>query len=373
MRATRAIIHIDTFLENFRVVQELIGPERVICVPVKADAYGHGAAAIARASLDAGAAFLGVADVQEGAALRNEGIDAPILLFSQPLPAEIPEIITNRVCPFVSDGEFISLLGQAAEKAHIRLPVHLKIDSGMSRLGCTPEEAPTLAQQIAACTALEYAGTATHLASADSAAPDDRSYTEQQIANFSKALDAIRAEGLHTGIIHAANSGAVLLHPAALFDMVRPGILLYGYIASEARPAALPLRIKPVMELRTNVVLIKQIKQGTAVSYGRTWTASHDTEIAVLPVGYADGLPRIAGNRWQVLINGTSYPLTGRVCMDHCMVELGFASGVRRWDETVIFGGPAPDAAALAELAGTIPYEITCNVNKRVPRVFVTS
>ena len=177
MRATRAIVHLDSFLKNFKLIQERIGPQRRICVPVKADAYGHGALEIARLSLAAGAFCLGVADVQEGAALRNAGISAPILLFSQPLPAEIPELLKNFLSPLVSDGEFIEMLAKTAAEAKIRLPVHLKIDTGMGRMGCAPAEAPILAEQIAA-SSLEYAGTATHLAVLDSPAPEDLTYTE---------------------------------------------------------------------------------------------------------------------------------------------------------------------------------------------------
>jgi len=372
MQATRAMVHLDKFEENFKVIRERVGPERHICVPVKADAYGHGAAAIARASLAAGASFLAVAKTKEGAELREAGIGTPILLFSQPLPAEIPEIIKNHLIPLVSDGEFAALLDQAAGAANTRLPVHLKIDTGMGRMGCPPHEAPAVARQIAACASLEYAGTATHLAVADSTIVEDRTYTEQQIARFNEALDSIRSAGLNPGIVHAANSGAIILHPGAWFDMVRPGILLYGYKTVEEAATGLalpPLRVEPVMELRTNVVLIKQVKKGEAISYGRTWTAPQDTEVAVLSVGYGDGLPRLASNRWQTFIGGKAYPLVGRICMDQCMADLGPASGVRRWDEAVLFGGPAPDAADLARLIGTIPYEITCNINKRVPRV----
>jgi alanine racemase len=372
MQAARALVHSDKFLGNFKVIRERVGPQRYICVPVKADAYGHGAVAIARASLAAGASFLAVAKAQEGAALREAGIEAPVLLFSQSLPAEIPEIIKNRLIPFVSDGEFAAMLNQAAGAANIRLPVHLKIDTGMGRMGCLPHEAPALARHIAACAALEYTGTATHLAVADSAAADDRAYTERQIARFNEALDGIRAAGLNPGIVHAANSGAIILHPGAWFDMVRPGILLYGYKAVEEADAGLtlpPLRVEPVMELRTNVVSIKQVKKGETVSYGRTWTAPQDTEVAMLSIGYGDGLPRLASNRWQAFIGGKAYPLVGRICMDQCMADLGPASGVRRWDEAVLFGGPAPDAGDLARLIGTIPYEITCNINKRVPRI----
>jgi alanine racemase len=368
MRATRAIVHLDSFLENLKAIQQRVGQSCLVCVPVKADAYGHGAVKIARLSVEAGALCLGVADVQEGAELRREGISAPILLFSQPLPSEIPEIIKNCLSPLVSDGEFIAMLAKTAAEAKIRLPVHLKIDTGMGRMGCMPAESPVLARQIASCTALEYAGTATHLAVSDSAAPQDMAYTEQQIAGFKEALEKIRAEGVDPGIVHAANSGAVALHPEAWFDMVRPGIILYGYnLAGTPSP-----EVKPVMELRTNVALIKQAKKGENVSYGRTWTAPYDTAIAVLPVGYADGLPRLASNKWQAVINGKTYPLVGRICMDQCMADLGPGAGkdVRRWDEASIFGGPAPDAAVLAERIGTIPYEITCNINKRVPRVY---
>jgi len=374
MRTTKAIVYLDRFLGNFKAIQERIGPQRRICVPVKADAYGHGATEIARLSVEAGAFCLGVATVQEGEALRNEGISAPILLFSQSLPYEIPEIIKNELSPLVSDSEIIEILAKTASEAGIRLPVHLKIDTGMGRIGCKPAEAPSLAKKIAASNALEYAGTATHLAVSDSTAPEDRAYTEQQIAIFKEALEQIRAGGVDPGIVHAANSGAVVLHPDAWFDMIRPGIILYGYnLTGTPSP-----KIEPVMELRTSVTLIKRVKKGETVSYGRTWSAPHDTAIAILPVGYADGLPRLVSNKWQAVIGGKTYPLVGRICMDQCMADLGPDSvspvgrEVRRWDEASIFGGPAPSAAILAERIGTIPYEITCNINKRVPRVYVT-
>jgi alanine racemase len=392
MQATRALVHLDNFLRNFKLIQERIGPQRRICLPVKADAYGHGAAAIARAGLEAGAAFLGVARVQEGADLRQEGINAPILLFSQPLPEEIPELIKYRLIPFVADQEFAILLDKAAAEVKIRLPVHLKVDTGMGRMGCSAPEAPALAKFISACAALEYAGTATHLAVADSAAAEDIAYTGRQIACFNEALDGIRAAGLNPGIVHAANSGAIIQHPDAWYDMVRPGILVYGYKTVEefsplptpqggiAAPPLPILQVEPVMELRTNVALIKQVKKGESVSYGRTWIAPYDTSVAVLPVGYGDGLPRLLSNNWQVYIGGKAYPLVGRICMDQCMADLGHSGEgvlskegvpVRRWDEAVFFGGPAPSAAVLAKKVGTIPYEITCNINKRVPRVYV--
>jgi alanine racemase len=372
MRATQALIHLDNFTANLRAVQELIGHDRRICVPVKAGAYGHGAPQIARTALDAGAYCLAVATVDEGAELRRAGIRAPVLLFSQPVPEEIPGMIENRLCPLVSDIEFADSAASAAASAGIRLAVHLKIDTGMGRMGCSPSEAAAIAQHIRRRPALELAGTATHLAAADSAAADDIAYTRLQIARFQEALQRIRAAGIAPGIVHAANSGGVLLHPDAWFDMVRPGILLYGYQAlTETGTAEAPLRVAPVMELRTRVVYINRVQKGASVSYGRTWTAPRNTAIAVLPIGYADGLPRHAGGKWQAVIGGASYPLAGRICMDQCMADIGPEPEVRRWDEAVIFGGSAPDASVLAERLGTIPYEITCGINRRVPRVFV--
>jgi len=339
-------------------------------VAVKADAYGHGAPAIARASLESGAFCLGVATVEEGAALRLGGIAAPVLLLSQPVPDEIPGIIQNGLSPFVSDHEFAGALNAAAAAAKTKLPVHLKIDTGMGRLGCTPDEAPALARRLAGCGWLEHAGTATHLAVSDSADPADLAYTERQLGLFRDALQGMRAAGLDPGIVHAANSGAIILHPNAWFDMVRPGILLYGYKAVEAPPPEPPLLVEPAMELRTRVVFVKNVKKGESVSYGRTWVAPRDTAIAVLPVGYADGLPRLASNRWRVSIGGGTYPLVGTICMDQCMADLGPDPKPGRWDDAAVLGGPALGADALAECVGTIPYEIVCNIGKRVPRVY---
>jgi len=369
----RAIIHLDRFLGNLSAVRDRIGRDRRICIPVKTDGYGHGALEIAKTSLEAGAYCLGVAAVTEGTQLRKGGITAPILLFSQPHPAEIPELVQARLSPFVSDTWFALALNERSSAEEIKLPVHLKIDTGMGRMGCAPEEAPALARHIADCAALELAGTATHFAVSDSTDERDIAYTRTQTALFSEALNAIRAAGVDPGIVHAANSGAVILHPNAWFDMVRPGILLYGYKAVEENTPSLssqPIQVRPVMELRSMVILIKRVKKGETVSYGRTWTAPQDTFIAVLSAGYGDGFPRLASGKWQAVIGGKTYPLAGRICMDQCCVDLGPDPSVRRWDEAVIFGGPAPDAAALAAVIGTIPYEITCNINKRVPRVY---
>jgi alanine racemase len=244
--------------------------------------------------------------------------------------------------------------------------VHLKVDTGMGRMGCLPEEAAELAACVASHPSLEHAGTATHLAVSDSPAAEDVRYTKEQLARFRAAAEGIRRSGLNPGLLHAANSGAVVSHEDAWFDMVRPGILLYGYAGGLAGGT----RVKPVMEMLTQIVFIKRVKAGETVSYGRIWTAPRDTVIATIPAGYGDGLPRRLSGNFSVRIRDAMYPLAGRICMDQSMVDLGPDTDIQRWEQVTIFGGDAPDASDLAERLGTIPYEITCGINKRVPRVY---
>jgi alanine racemase len=365
MRATKVIIHLDRLRRNIAAVRERIGPGPLICMPVKADAYGHGAARIAGAALEAGVRYLAVATVREGAELREAGIAAPILLLSVPLPEELPEMVSLGLIPLAGDKEFAAGAARAAERAGKRLPVHLKIDTGMGRIGCRPEEAPDLAGYIAGLKGLEYAGTATHLAAADSAEAEDVRYTKIQLERFARAVADLKKAGLDPGIVHAANTGAVAFHRDAWFDMVRPGILLYGY-----PPGASRIPAEPVMELVTRIVFIKKVKKGEPISYGRTWTSPGDTVIATIPVGYADGLPRGLSGNHTVSIRGKPYPLVGRICMDQCMADLGPEPDIGRWEEVTVFGGEAPSAAEIAGKLGAIPYEITCGIAGRVPRVY---
>ncbi|MDR1637784.1 MAG: alanine racemase, partial [Treponema sp.] len=289
MRASRALIHLDLFRENIRAVKKRVGDGPKLCVPVKADAYGHGALPLARAALEAGAEYLAVAFVQEGAELRAGGIEAPILLLSQPLEEEFSEFIGLDLIPFVSDIDFIGRLARAAEARGKKPVVHLKIDSGMGRAGCRPGEAAGLAARIVSTGVLRLGGTVTHLAVSDSPAPEDRAYTKTQLTRFREAVDSVKAAGFDPGIVHAANSGALVFHEDSWFDMVRPGILLYGYPPAGSGGA---VPVKPVMELRSAVTLIKKLSRGEAVSYGRTWIAPEDTLIATIPLGYGDGLRR---------------------------------------------------------------------------------
>lgn len=371
MRATRAIIHLENLQSNIAEIRTRLVPGTKLCIPVKADAYGHGALRVAVAAIRSGVSCLAVASVQEGIDLREAGIVAPILSLSLPIPEEIPSIVEHNLIPLVVDGEFIAELGKVARSMGRTVPVHLKIDTGMGRIGCSVDEAVSLVRQISREKNLRLEGTATHLSVADSLDPDDVAYTRLQLAKFNTAIADIREAGFEPGIVHAANSGGVILYPESHFDMVRPGILVYGYAPSPE--LADRITVKPVMELETQIVSIKKIEAGTAVSYGRTWTAPIDTYIATIPVGYADGLPRRLSPGLQVRIGEENFPVVGKICMDQCMIDIGPDPWVQRWDHVTIFG-PAPATASAETLAtgiGTIPYEITCGINKRVPRVYL--
>jgi len=389
MRATRAIIRLNNLANNIRVVRERTGARAggqagkrpLLCFPVKADAYGHGAVPVSKFALKHGADFLAVATVDEGAELREAGINAEILLLSQALPEELESAVKYGLTPFVSGPVYVKALASAAAKLGRQCSVFLKTDSGMGRLGCRPEDAAELAACISAQKHLIYRGTATHLAVSDSGRQDDIEYTKRQIMIFSGAADSVRKAGFSPGIVSAANTGASLFYPEAWFDMIRPGILLYGYPPVTAGADAVSKTGTapwlPVMELVTRIVHIKKIAKGESVSYGRTWTAERDTYIGVLPVGYADGFPRMLTGQYQVAVNGRLYPLAGRICMDQCMIDLGSSAGdaaavaVKEGDPVSVFGGaPAFSAQDIADKTHTIPYEILCNINKRVPRIY---
>ena len=378
MRATRATIDLAQLRANLGAVQRcLIAPAPPgaqgpparrparICLALKAAAYGHGAVAVARAALQAGVSAFGVATVAEGVELRDAGISAPILLFSLPLPEEATEIARARLTALCADAALGGDLARAAAAAGRTVAVHLKIDTGMGRIGCAPAAAAELAQELRRHPALRLTGVCTHFALADQA---DQEVSRAQLATFNRAVAAIPD---HRALVrHAANSGAIVGLPAAHLDLVRPGIIAYGYYPGDCRPRSVPVR--PVMELATRIVYLKRVPAGTGLSYGLSYRTPAATVIATLPVGYADGYPRILSGRSQVLIRGCRYAVVGRICMDQCLVDLGPRPAVARYDKAVLFGpDPAgPDASELASLADTIPYEITSRVAARVPRIY---
>ncbi len=373
MRATRALIHLDNFHHNIQQIKQHLHSSVQLCLPVKADAYGHGALRIAREAEYAGVSYLAVASVEEAIELRTADIALPIIVLGVPLPEDIADIITYRIEPLVFTQAFITQLNKKAAEQNKIISVHLKIDTGMNRIGCSPLEAAALARAIADSPYLALQGVATHFAVSDSSQQADGDFTRQQLNDFNYAIQQIKKQGISIPLIHAANSGAVQHYPEAYFSMVRTGLLAYGYNADSNNETA--LAVKPVMELVTQVVFIKKIAAGTTVSYGRKWTAEEDTVIATLPIGYADGLRRSLSEHLRVRIGKSLFPLAGTICMDQCMIDLGLESTVQESDDVCIFGVAEKDntAATLADLAQTVPYEITCGISKRVPRVYTNS
>ncbi len=375
MRPTKAIIHLDNLQHNIKEIKKKLNSEVKICLAVKADAYGHGAVQSSVVALRNGVSHLAVASIQEGIELRNAGIIAPIISLSIPNLDEARDIILNNIHPIISDEEYLFHLNKVASSLNKKAGVHLKIDTGMARIGCKPEDVAKIAKKINESSFLKLEGVATHFAVSDSKKQDDINFTKKQIKIFKKAIDEIKGEGINIPIIHSANSGS-LLSQIEQFDMVRIGLLAYGYSPfDDEEGKECSINLKPVMELLTEVVFIKKVLKGDSISYGRTWTSEKDTYIATLPIGYADGLPRVLSSKLKVRIGNSFYPIVGRICMDQCMVDLGAKLKVKRWDEVCIFGPynekfKNNSAKDIAKLANTICYEITSNINKRVPRLY---
>ena len=349
---------------NVRVLREVAAPAEVWAV-VKADAYGHGAVPCAQSAVAAGAAGLCVALVQEGVDLRAAAIDAPILVLSEQPPEQAATLVAAGLRATVYSQGAIDALVQAGAR---ELPVHLKVDTGMRRIGCAPADAVELADAIAATRgALVLDGVWTHLAVADE--PEDP-YTAQQLDAFDRVLADLAAAGHRPPQVHAANSAGALAHPAARRTMVRAGIALYG-ISPGHGVDDVAGGLRPVMSLRARVSFVKRVAAGERISYGLRHSFAADTTVATLPIGYADGVPRrLAAAGGQVLIGGRRCPIVGVVTMDQLMVDVGDAQ-VQMGDEAVLIGSQGPErirAEEWADLVDTIGYEITCGISRRVER-----
>ncbi len=367
MRVTKAIINLDNLSYNIKQIREKIGPDRKMLMAVKADAYGHGACKVAERGIKEGADYLGIAAVSEGAELREYGIKAPLLLFSLCSIEEISELFKYNITPFVCSIDFLREIENYCMTNKTTKTVHLKIDTGMNRVGCKSDDCFETARYIDKSRYLELGGVCTHFPVSDS---PDTVFTEKQIERFKEAVEKIKEDGINPGIVHASNSAAVIQHEDAYFDMVRPGIILYGY--SPDRAIEDKISLKPVMSFESEILYIKKIDKGEAVSYGLTWKADEDCWIGTIPAGYADGVNRLLSNKGKILINGELYPIAGRVCMDQFMVNLGPELKCSIYDRAVIFGydDNSQGADDVADICSTISYEILCNISKRVERVF---
>jgi alanine racemase len=341
-----------------------------VLASLKADAYGHGALKVARTVLLNGASMLGVATVSEATPLREAGIMAPILVFGYVPHWQMREAVRLGLTITLYSSEAAQALSRAAQALQRTVKVHLKVDTGMGRLGIRAEEIEAivaLAREVRRLPGLELEGIFTHFAMADAR---DQSYTRKQLARFQSILQALEAEGLRPPLAHAANSAATLTVPEAHFDMVRPGIALYGLDPSpEVR---LPPGFRPALSFKTQVAQVKLVPEGECIGYGCTYVTTRPTRIAVLPVGYADGFRRAPRTWGSVLIHGREAPIVGRICMDQCMIDVTDIPGVRVGDEVVLIGrqGEAVlTAEQVAERLGTINYEVVSEILARVPRV----
>jgi alanine racemase len=355
---------------NVGVLRRVSAPAAVWAV-VKADGYGHGAVTVARAARAAGAAGLCVALVQEGVVLRRAGIDGPILVLSEQPPDQLAELVRHDLVATVYSTAGVEALAAvvAGRRAH---PVHLKVDTGMHRVGAQPGEAGRLAAEILARPELYLDGVFTHLAVADE--PDDPR-TDRQLDRFDAVLDELRAAGIDPGLVHAANSAGALAHPRARRDLVRAGIAVYG-IEPGSGVRGLCTELRPALSWRARVSFVKRVAAGEGISYGLRHTFERDATVATVPLGYADGVPR----RWsalggEVLVGGARRRVVGVVTMDQLMVDCG-DDPVRVGDEVVLIGAQEGDrlrAEDWAERLGTIGYEVVCAISARVPRLEPTS
>lgn len=379
----RAEIDLKAIAHNVGELRRITHPDALMMAVVKANAYGHGAVEVARCALQNGAQRLGVARIDEAIQLREAGIKAPILIFGYTLPEMAPELLEYNLTQTVYTPAFARALSRTAVSLGGKIKIHLKVDTGMGRLGLLSQnfkphhsgeiintKAVDASVAIAGLKGLKLEGIFTHFATADSA---DKRYAKKQLDLFLDFLSRMRECGLNPAVRHAANSAALINMPQSHLDMVRPGIAIYGlYPSPEVNKKRVSL--KPAMALRARVIHVKKVPAGFNISYGITYKTKQATTIATVPVGYADGLNRLLSSRGQMLIHGKRAPIVGRVCMDFTMLDVGGIDSVRVGDEAVIFGPQGNDSITVDEMASslnTINYEIVSTITARVPRVYL--
>ncbi|MGM9612733.1 MAG: alanine racemase [Butyricicoccus sp.] len=366
---TWAEIDLNTIEHNFRVIQEHVGNTPVLAV-IKADAYGHGSVQVAKRLAKAGAARFAVATVPEAVQLREHGIELPILILGYVGDEDTDLLTQYDIAAPVYDRETAEVFSQAAQKAGKPIRVHFALDTGMTRIGFAARRTEETVREIAELAKLPGLlpeGMFTHFAVADTL--DGETFTRQQMDEFRAIGEGLEQAGVHLAVKHCANSGAVLQYKNGYFDLVRAGIILYGYHPDPALPRTLDLH--PAMTLKARVVQVRDVEPGRTVSYGRTYTVDHPMREAVISIGYADGYLRTGSNRVHVLVDGKKAPVLGRICMDMCMIEVPEGTQIKRGDEVTIFGDGPVTADDVAQAAGTISYEVLCAVSARVPRIYI--
>jgi len=369
-RPTWAEINLDNLIHNFRVTRAALGHGVAIMPALKADAYGHGAIECARSLVRAGAEWFGVALPEEGLKLRDAGIATPILCLGGFWEGQEQSLIARRLTPVVFRLDLLERLDRAAKSAGSRADYHLKVDTGMGRLGVPFSELASFLESASRFENLRLDGVMTHLASADS----DPAFTEKQIAAFEQAVEMVRARGHRPTWIHEANSAGAHAYPQSRGNLVRLGGVLYGLWRDVTNKSVAPLDWRPVMSLSTRIAFLKTVAQDSPLGYGGTFVTKRESRIATLPIGYEDGLRRVLSNCGQVIVRGQLAPIAGRVSMDLTLVDVTDIHYAAVGDDVVIIGDQGANqitAEGIAAQIGTISYEVTCGVSERVPRVYI--
>ncbi len=380
-RPTCAEIDIKALVHNLNEAKRLAGSKSQLLAVVKADAYGHGAVKVSEALVRNDVQYLGTALVEEGIELRDAGIKIPIIVLGGVFESQIPKIAEYSLTPVVYQEGFLKAIAKEAENKNKQINIHIKIDTGMGRIGVLPDEAVDFVKKAASQKNIKVEGIMTHFADADLS---DKAYAEKQMAEFNSIVKRLNKEGIKIPYQHIANSAALVDFENDKFNMARPGIMLYGYAPFSTPPLIPPLlrggtggvglNLIPVMSLKTRILHLKKVSAGTYISYGRTFAAKRESIIATLPVGYADGYSRGLSNKGSVIVKGKKAPIAGRVCMDMTMIDVTDIIDVEINDEAVLMGsqgGEAITADDIARLTNTISYEVLCSIGKRVPRVYI--
>ncbi|MBP6469072.1 MAG: alanine racemase [Chloroflexi bacterium] len=368
VRPTAVTVDLSRLTDNYRAIQTAVAPAQVMAV-LKANAYGHGLVEVARHMVTLGAPYLGVAFLEEGILLREAGVQTPILVMGGLIGNQVPLFLRHDLTITASSVEKLSQINEAAKEMGLQAKIHLKVDTGMERIGVHYYNAAALIEAALACEHCQVEGIYSHFANADAA---DLSSAQVQLARFREVLAVYERRGLPRPLLcHIANSGAILQLPEARFDMVRAGILLYGVYPSAE--AARTVAVRPSLSWTSRVVYFKVVQPDHPVSYGSDWQSDHMVRVVTVPVGYGDGYFRRMSGQAEVIIHGKRYPVVGRVCMDQIMVNIEWDSA-HNGDEVILLGESGAAAIRcedLAEWAGTIPYEVLTNINTRVPRLYV--
>lgn len=370
-KRTWAEIDLDALAYNMRGIRRITVPNAMIMAVVKADAYGHGVGECAKTLLDNGADRFAVATLDEALELRQKLADVPIMILGSSMEEEAEDIIKNDIIANVYTYQFAKKLSDTAVKLNKSVKLHIKLDTGMSRIGfvVTDNDNSAVLDEIVRIyrlPRLEIEGIFSHFSTSDEA---DESYTRMQFARFMDICDKLEHRGINIPIKHICNSAGIMMYPEYHLDMVRPGIILYGMYPSDEVDKS-KLDLKYVMSLRSLITYVKQIETGRGVSYGKQYIAGGDKILATVPIGYADGYSRILSGTAEIAVKNKRFPVVGRICMDQCMIDVTLGNNIKRGDEALIFGDGIVTVDDVAAWMGTINYEITCMLSRRIPRVY---